>query len=59
MVWDYVEVNPFTDVGWPNMQEWVERIIDHCSLNSTIPSTVTHPSSTSSGEDKNGGDGNE
>src|SRR5438093_12593215 len=31
MVWDYVEVNPFTDVGWPNMQEWVERVIDHCS----------------------------
>jgi putative DNA methylase len=31
VVWDYVEVNPFTDVGWPNMQEWVERIITHCS----------------------------
>lgn len=31
MVWDYVEVNPFTNVGWPNMQGWVERIIDHCS----------------------------
>lgn len=31
MVWDYIEVNPFTDVGWPNMQEWVELVIDHCS----------------------------
>jgi len=31
MVWDYAEVNSFTDVGWPNMQEWIERIIDHCS----------------------------
>jgi putative DNA methylase len=31
MVWDYVEVNPFTDVGWPNMQEWVELAIDHLS----------------------------
>lgn len=31
MVWDYVELNPFTDVGWPNMQEWVEQVIDHCS----------------------------
>lgn len=31
MVWDYAEVNPFTDVGWPNMQKWVERIIDHIS----------------------------
>jgi len=29
MVWDYVEVNPFTDVGWPNMQEWVELVIAH------------------------------
>ncbi len=36
IVWDYVEVNPFTDVGWPNMQEWVERVIEHCSK---IPST--------------------
>ena len=40
MVWDYVEVNPFTDVGWPNMQDWVIRIIDHCSQ---IP---PHPSRT-------------
>ncbi len=23
MVWDYVEVNPFTNVGWINMQDWV------------------------------------
>jgi adenine-specific DNA methylase len=29
MVWDYVEVNPFTDVGWPNMQEWVELVLAH------------------------------
>ncbi len=29
MVWDYVEVNPFTDVGWPNMQEWVELVLTH------------------------------
>jgi len=29
MVWDYVEVNPFTDVGWPNMQEWVEMVLAH------------------------------
>ncbi len=31
VVWDYVEVNPFTDVGWHNMQEWVELVISHCS----------------------------
>ncbi|MEN3184638.1 MAG: DNA methylase, partial [Atribacterota bacterium] len=29
MVWDYIEVNPFTDVGWPNMQEWVELVLIH------------------------------
>jgi putative DNA methylase len=29
MVWDYVEVNPFTDVGWPNMQEWVDMVLAH------------------------------
>jgi adenine-specific DNA methylase len=29
MVWDYVEVNPFTDVGWPNMQEWVDLVLAH------------------------------
>jgi adenine-specific DNA methylase len=31
MIWDYVEINPFTNVGWPNMQDWVARVIDHCS----------------------------
>ncbi|HEV2120769.1 MAG TPA: DUF1156 domain-containing protein [Candidatus Bathyarchaeia archaeon] len=31
MIWDYVEVNPFTDVGWLNMQKWVGEVIDHCS----------------------------
>ena len=46
MVWDYIEVNPFTDVGWPNMQEWVELIIDHCSTISQ-PSTVKQSSATS------------
>ncbi len=31
MVWDYVELNPFTDVGWPNMQEWVCLALEHLS----------------------------
>ncbi len=31
LVWDYVELNPFTEVGWPNMQEWVELAISHCA----------------------------
>ncbi len=47
MVWDYAEVNPFTDVGWPNMQEWVVRIIEHCSQITPILTTVTQTSATS------------
>jgi len=47
MVWDYVEVNPFTDVGWPNMQEWVVRIIEHCSQIIPNPATVAQTSTTS------------
>ncbi|ABU57700.1 DUF559 domain-containing protein [Roseiflexus castenholzii] len=53
MVWDYVEVNPFTDVGWPNMMDWVIRIIDHLGQipnpQSSIvncQSSVTHASAT-------------
>jgi putative DNA methylase len=47
MVWDYIEVNPFTDVGWPNMQEWIERIIDHCSRSSIMFATTSQSSATS------------
>jgi adenine-specific DNA methylase len=47
VVWDYIEVNPFTDVGWPNMQEWIERIIVHCSQTSNAPATITQVSATS------------
>jgi len=47
MVWDYVEVNPFTDVGWPNMQDWIHRIIDHCTQSSDSYCTVTQSSATS------------
>ena len=31
MVWHYAELNPFANNGWKNMQEWVLRVIDHCS----------------------------
>ncbi|WP_227763401.1 DUF1156 domain-containing protein [Zhaonella formicivorans] len=46
MVWDYIEVNPFTDVGWPNMQDWVLRIIEHCSQTNHTATTVTQASAT-------------
>lgn len=29
MVWDYIEVDPFTEVGWPNMGDWVEQVLAH------------------------------
>jgi len=47
MVWDYVELNPFTSVGWPNMEEWVLRSIEHCSQVAKRPGNVTHSSATS------------
>ena len=40
MVWDYVEVNPFTDVGWPNIQQWVELVLLHCSQASDYPQSA-------------------
>src|SRR2546426_5388229 len=52
MVWDYTEINPFTDAGWKNMQDWVERVIDHCSQISPVAGKqwsgiVTQSSATS------------
>ena len=31
MNWDYVELNPFYNNGWPNIQDWVMRAVQHCS----------------------------
>ena len=31
MAWSYAEINPFTNSGWKNMEEWVVRAVDHCS----------------------------
>jgi adenine-specific DNA methylase len=47
MVWDYVEVNPFTNVGWPNMQDWVLEIIEHCSNSNSSSARVSQISATS------------
>ena len=46
MIWDYVELNPFADAGWKNMQDWVLRVIEHCSFIDR-PSTVTQMSAMS------------
>lgn len=52
MVSDYAEVNPFTDVGWPNMQDWILRVMDHCvrtaSLDPNLPIPVVTQSSATS-----------
>ncbi len=46
MVWDYVELNPYTNVGWPNMEEWVWRAIDHCARVGNNSSAVGQYSAT-------------
>ncbi|NLI07849.1 MAG: DUF1156 domain-containing protein, partial [Thermotogaceae bacterium] len=46
MVWDFVEVNPFTDVGWPNMTDWVKRVIEQNNFR-CIDSTPQTLSATS------------
>ena len=47
MVWHYVEINPFTDMGWNNMQNWVFRVIDHCSRIETPATRIAQESATS------------
>ena len=48
MVWDYAEVNPFTSVGWPNMEQWVLRALDHLtSITAAKTGTMKHASATS------------
>ncbi|MEJ5315201.1 MAG: DUF1156 domain-containing protein, partial [Anaerolinea sp.] len=44
MVWDYVEVNPFTDVGWPNMLDWVVSVLDHLTRIPAAPGGTIPPS---------------
>lgn len=48
MVWDYAEINPFTNVGWPNIEQRVLRALDHLtSIKTTGTGTMKHASSTS------------
>jgi len=46
MVWDYVELNPFTKVGWHNMEDWVLRVLEHLTSIDGISGTVRHSSAT-------------
>lgn len=47
IVWHYAEVNPFTSVGWPNMQDWVKRVIEHCSVIDNRKIHISQSSATS------------
>ena len=46
IVWDYAEVNPFTSVGWPNMEKWVVEVLEHLETIDAAPATVQHMSAT-------------
>lgn len=46
MVWDYVELNPFTKVGWENMENWVTQVLEHLSSIDAKPGIVKHSSAT-------------
>ena len=46
MVWDYSEVNPFTSVGWPNMEEWIMHVLEHLSYIDATSAVVKHASAT-------------
>ena len=46
MVWDYPEANPFTSVGWPNMENCVRSVLDHVAAIDARPAIVKHASAT-------------
>ena len=46
MVWDYVELNPFTKVGWENMENWVLRVLEHLTSIESKGGSVRHSSAT-------------
>ena len=46
MLWDYAEVNPFTSVGWPSMEDRVLRVLQHLEAIDAKPAIVKHTSST-------------
>lgn len=41
VVWDYVELNPFSVSGWSNMYQWVEKVLNHL-LEIPIKNTKIH-----------------
>ena len=49
MVWDYLEVNPFSDStgNWAGSFEYLYRVIKHSSMTNCIPATVIQSSAIS------------
>lgn len=49
MVWDYFELNPFSEAtgDWNSALEWIVRVIGHCSLVDSKPAFITQSSATS------------
>ena len=47
MIWDYVELNPFYNSGWHNMQDWVLRVVQHCSNLQQPATKILQESATS------------
>ena len=47
MIHIYAELNPFTNVGWRNMQDWVLRVISHCSKLEKPVTKITQESASS------------
>lgn len=46
MVWDYPETNPFTSVGWPNMENCIRSVLDHVATIDAQPAIVKQASAT-------------
>lgn len=49
MVWDYLEVNPFSQTtgDWSSALGWIIKVIEHCCHTSPRPATITQMSATS------------
>lgn len=47
IIWDYPELNPFTSVGWPSMENLVMKVLEHLSnINNGMPAIIKHTSAT-------------
>lgn len=46
VTWYYAELNPFATNGWKNIQDYVLRVIKHCSDINQPPANIIHESAT-------------